>query len=441
MKITLNNHASVTIKTDDINIITDPWFTGDAFNNGWKLIYENPEPEEFFLKKINYIWISHEHPDHFQPGFFIRNRNFIEENKIKILFQKTKDKRVVNFFNKIKLNIQEIDNNKKTQISEKTSIIIFNAELYDSSLFVSSGNHSTLNLNDCSFSDSELIEIKKKCNKIDTLLTQFSYAAWKGGKNNIKWRTDASYLKLDEIKRQFKLLNCQTVIPIASFIYFSHKDNFYMNDSINTVEKVCKFLSLNNLSYKILSPNTTYEVGIDDYDDSIPQIFWKNEYDNINRKKKNNYSNCYTLEDLDLVFQSYKKKIFKENNIYLMKLVSVFKIFNIFQPIIFYITDLKKYIKFSFFNNKLVEVNLVNSNYVEIHSSSLFFVLNNNFGFDTLTVNGLFESDYNNFKKLVYNFGLGSYNAAGMYISIKSIFNFKVVLLIYEKIKKLKLNF
>jgi hypothetical protein len=441
MKITLNNHASVTIETDDINIITDPWFTGDAFNNGWKLIYENPEPEEFFLKKINYIWISHEHPDHFQPGFFIRNRNFIEENKIKILFQKTKDKRVVNFFNKIKLNIQEIDNNKKTQISEKTSIIIFNAELYDSSLFVSSGNHSTLNLNDCSYSDSELIEIKKKCNKIDTLLTQFSYAAWKGGKNNIKWRIDASYLKLDEIKKQFKLLNCQTVIPIASFIYFSHKDNFYMNDSINTVEKVCKFLSLNNLNYKILSPNTTYEVGIDDYDDSIPKIFWKNEYDNINRKKINNYSNCSTLEDLDLVFQSYKKKIFKENNFYLMKLVSVFKIFNIFQPIIFYITDLKKYIKFSFFNNKLEEVNLVNSNYVKIHSSSLFFVLNNNFGFDTLTVNGLFESDYNNFKKLVFNFGLGSYNAAGMYISIKSIFNLKVILLIYEKVKKLKLNF
>jgi UDP-MurNAc hydroxylase len=441
MKITLNNHASVTIETDDINIITDPWFTGDAFNNGWKLIYENPEPEEFFLKKINYIWISHEHPDHFQPGFFIRNRNFIEENKIKILFQKTKDKRVVNFFNKIKLNIQEIDNNKKTQISEKTSIIIFNAELYDSSLFVSSGNHSTLNLNDCSYSDSELIEIKKKCNKIDTLLTQFSYAAWKGGKNNIKWRIDASYLKLDEIKKQFKLLNCQTVIPIASFIYFSHKDNFYMNDSINTVEKVCKFLSLNNLNYKILSPNTTYEVGIDDYDDSISKIFWKNEYDNINRKKINNYSNCSTLEDLDLVFQSYKKKIFKENNFYLMKLVSVFKIFNIFQPIIFYITDLKKYIKFSFFNNKLEEVNLVNSNYVKIHSSSLFFVLNNNFGFDTLTVNGLFESDYNNFKKLVFNFGLGSYNAAGMYISIKSIFNLKVILLIYEKVKKLKLNF
>ena len=441
MKITLNNHASVTIETDDINIITDPWFTGDAFNNGWKLIYENPEPEEFFLKKINYIWISHEHPDHFQPGFFIRNRNFIEENKIKILFQKTKDKRVVNFFNKIKLNIQEIDNNKKTQISEKTSIIIFNAELYDSSLFVSSGNHSTLNLNDCSYSDSELIDIKKKCNKIDTLLTQFSYAAWKGGKNNIKWRTDASYLKLDEIKKQFKLLNCQTVIPIASFIYFSHKDNFYMNDSINTIEKVCKFLSLNNLNYKILSPNTTYEVGIDDYDDSIPKIFWKNEYDNINRKKINNYSNYSTLEDLNLVFQSYKKKIFKENNFYLMKLVSVFKIFNIFQPIIFYITDLKKYIKFSFFNNKLVEVNLVNSNYVKIHSSSLFFVLNNDFGFDTLTVNGLFESDYNNFKKLVFNFGLGSYNAAGMYISIKSIFNLKVILLIYEKVKKLKLNF
>ncbi len=79
MNVIFNNHASITIKTDDLNILTDPWFTGTAFNDGWNLIHENEESEEYFLKDINYIWISHEHPDHFQPKFFINNKNFIKE--------------------------------------------------------------------------------------------------------------------------------------------------------------------------------------------------------------------------------------------------------------------------------------------------------------------------------------------------------------------------
>ena len=76
MRVVFNNHASVTVKTKDISILTDPWFNGSAFNDGWNLIYENKENEEFFLNNVNFIWISHEHPDHFQPKFFIQHHSF-----------------------------------------------------------------------------------------------------------------------------------------------------------------------------------------------------------------------------------------------------------------------------------------------------------------------------------------------------------------------------
>ena len=55
----------------DMNILTDPWYNGNAFDNGWSLLYENKH--KFIIKvlnKTNYIYITHEHPDHFSIKFF-----------------------------------------------------------------------------------------------------------------------------------------------------------------------------------------------------------------------------------------------------------------------------------------------------------------------------------------------------------------------------------
>ena len=95
------NHASVIINYDEISILSDPWYNGSVFHNGWRLIHEMDENETAnIVEKITHIYISHEHPDHFQPTFFLGKKiqKIIKEKKIKILFQKTKDKRVLNFF-------------------------------------------------------------------------------------------------------------------------------------------------------------------------------------------------------------------------------------------------------------------------------------------------------------------------------------------------------
>ena len=36
--ITFVNHASVIFSYGDVNLITDPWISGSAFNNSWELI-------------------------------------------------------------------------------------------------------------------------------------------------------------------------------------------------------------------------------------------------------------------------------------------------------------------------------------------------------------------------------------------------------------------
>ncbi len=65
---------------------------------------------------------------------------------------------------------------------------------------------------------------------VDVLLTQFSYAAWKGGRDNKALRQAAAREKLVTVRRQIECLQPKFVIPFASFIYFSHADNFYLNN-------------------------------------------------------------------------------------------------------------------------------------------------------------------------------------------------------------------
>ena len=73
-RIRFVNHASVVLECDGINILTDPWFHGSVFDNGWKLIYENSKNDiKDIINNVQYIYISHEHPDHFSPNFFFRS--------------------------------------------------------------------------------------------------------------------------------------------------------------------------------------------------------------------------------------------------------------------------------------------------------------------------------------------------------------------------------
>ena len=65
------NHASVRISYEDVSLLSDPWYFGDAFHKGWNLLVEQSTDEIMkIINSITHIWISHEHPDHFSISFF-----------------------------------------------------------------------------------------------------------------------------------------------------------------------------------------------------------------------------------------------------------------------------------------------------------------------------------------------------------------------------------
>ena len=37
------NHASILISNSEKTLLTDPWYSGTSFDDGWKLLYENEQ--------------------------------------------------------------------------------------------------------------------------------------------------------------------------------------------------------------------------------------------------------------------------------------------------------------------------------------------------------------------------------------------------------------
>ena len=86
MHLKFLNHSSLLI-TSETKILCDPWFKGTAFSDGWSLLYDNSHNINDI--DFDYIWLSHEHPDHFSiPTLRELNKSCT------FLFQETKDKKV-----------------------------------------------------------------------------------------------------------------------------------------------------------------------------------------------------------------------------------------------------------------------------------------------------------------------------------------------------------
>ena len=429
-KIIFLNHASFIIEFNNTKLLNDPYLFGSAFNNGWNLLKE--ENHENQLKDITHIYISHEHPDHFSIPFLKSISQSNQQKKIKIIYQKTFDKRVKKFCENLNFEFIEIDHLEKIQICENFNVQLGKVPFYDSWIHYEVNEQSILNVNDCVLENEEVIyEIKKQINKLDVLFTQFSYA------NYIPEEKQKYIAKkaLEKIKTQDEVLKPLYIIPFASYVYFSHLENKNMNKNINTIEKTFEFLKLNcKAKPVILKPNETWSFEKKDNDESL--LYWKNLYENIENLKLNKEKISIDMAELEINSKNYIQKINKKNSkflIYILQIIGFFKKINIF------LIDKNKYLTFCLTNGlSIKEGEFKPKKYISLHSSSLLFIFDYDYGLDTLHVNGRFAVTNNYLSKVIRTFIIGSLNNTGRYIKFTNIFKFIHIDLIKRAVKFIK---
>lgn len=394
MKITFINHSSFSVRHDGIHLVIDPWLEGMVFNNGWNFISETKFGYEDF-SDVTHIWFSHEHPDHFFPP----NISKIPEEyrkRITVLFQVTADKRVVNYCKKKGFkDVIEMHPDQFIQLSDDLSVLCEHYQEGDSWLLVKSKECTLFNTNDCGIRDrGEAEKIKKKVGKPDILLTQFSYAYWAGNKDQKEFRRKVADDKLEGLKFQVDIFKPRITIPTASFVWFCHEENFYLNDEVNRPQKVVDFIRNRTSSEPLLLyPGESYTPG-DKHD--TPNSIKKYNIDFEKILKADNLVKTISIDESALIQQSLN---------FVNDMKNKFGIWTkLLKSCSIYLTDYKKSFILSM-DSGLTETTLSEFNCdCSLSSESLAFNFKFPYGNDTLGINGRYQRPKGGNYAKFYNF-------------------------------------
>jgi beta-lactamase family protein len=427
--LTLVNHASVLIKGERQSILTDPWYEGEAFHRGWRLLYENKEHDiEYVLHNTKFIWISHEHPDHFSIGFFRKYKSLIIDNNIVVMFQHTKDKRVIGFLKKSGFQSMELPSGEPFALEDKFTVRIVKDEFYDSALLVNVAGIDIFNLNDCAMhSPKRLTEFKNQYGTCDVLLTQFSYAAWKGGRDHVQWRRSAAEDKLASLVRQGRTLQAKTVIPFASFIYFANVLNSYLNDAVNSPRRVRDYCRAANADFRcvFLKPMESIDLDNDGPKEQESSLsFWENALNS--NKAYIRYEDSYSLDQLSRLFKTYCERLQKKNSWWLIRLCRYLCL--AFRPTTMKLVDTGDVVRVDLARRVIAASTAAPD--IALHSESLAFIFKFPYGFDTLGVNGTFEElRRGGFDRFTKTFAIENLNNIGYSFKLALAFDLNVVLI------------
>ena len=421
MKIKFINHACVMIDDGKTKILCDPWLSGSIFNNGWDLIHQNNLRIEDL--ECDYIWLSHEHPDHFSPLEF-SNTTQAFRKKVKIILQKRKDRKLLNFLKDKNYNVIEIEDKLSCGEIEVCGGVTHD---FDSWIAFKSKDILILNLNDCQLSKNDIRELKNKLGKIDVLLTQFSFANWSGNSLDDLAYNQAKEITFNSLQYQVNILDPHTIIPFASFVYFSHEENFNQNYHTISLEEFLEYFKGRDVA--VMKPFDVYN-GEKNWDNNKKVSFWNDEFKKA-KSRSLHKTLSFDLEALNNQFKKMTSQIKRLNK--LEMLLDPQTRAKFFPPTLIYLKDIDTIVSFDILEEALLPLNKSKIKQleidIEISSESLYNLMKYKWARGTLFVNGRFTANYSTFWRFMRQTQIYYANNIELYFpesySLKSLLSFK----------------
>ncbi len=383
--VTFLNHSSFLIDSGETKILCDPWYRGSAFGNSWRLLAE--DSHQISEIDYDYIFLSHEHPDHFS----IPTLNDLSDTKT-FLYQKTVDGKVATYLRAKGHKVIEFSHGVQQRIGD-IDVTIYVVDGYDSTaLFQLPAGDRILNINDCRIElDSNLMgQIKKDAGpNVELTLVQFSYANWAGnrGDSNIAellhiQTLERNKLVIDEFNPKYHLL-------FASYVYFSHKENNYWNDHFWLPQME---LSLRDYgSPEIIVPmiNEKFRFGSQDFrpkNNEEAVEFWRTKHSQT--EVIDDQSATYSEDELKQSFSEFCLNVWGDNDLDIarQKLKTI--------PLSIFVTDLRIIIQLDLISSRFTVVPSSELFDVELCSEMIDFLFKNKFARGTVTINGRVQFNY-----------------------------------------------
>lgn len=414
MKVGLISHASVVIETDDCVIWTDPWLSGRVFNDSWSLL-PPAAWDGSMLNKIDYIWISHEHPDHFNfptlralPDWFKR--------KVTILFQDLNSSRMVGAFRALGYtNVRPLAHRKFEKLAGATRVYCYYVGLMDSCLAVTDGTHTVFDGNDAQITARDCGAIVRDLGRVEVILNQFSIAFYSGLVNHEEPLRRMARGILQRIYQSHVHLGAEVTIPFASLMYFSSVENKYINRFHNTPRDVFERFAKGGARVAVLYPGDTYECGRA-YDSSAAL----KRYDMIYARRDDlPYDGPQRIE-LDQIAEAFAKLADHLHERYPAVLLRALR------PVTVRITDLERTVRFSIPGRSFEPVEGSAEPDMVVSSQPLHFSFSSTYGFQTLGISGRLTIPKDSYNLRLHRL-LFALNNAEVYLRTRFLFRRKTI--------------
>jgi CMP-N-acetylneuraminate monooxygenase len=164
------NHATVYFSYGGVSLVTDPWLFGPAFMTGWWLDKASTVDSIEVLKDADYLYISHNHPDHLHP----ETLQLVDKN-IKIIVGDFTTKSTEKYLRSLGFkNVISVDFNVIYEFRKDFQFSIFKSGDFrdDSGIYLNMGGMETLLTVDSNFLNAHILP-----KNIDLLLTSFAGGA------------------------------------------------------------------------------------------------------------------------------------------------------------------------------------------------------------------------------------------------------------------------
>ena len=255
------NHAFIIIETPDCKFATDPWAFGPAFNNGWWLTKPTKKDWLNEINSVDFIYISHNHPDHLHELTLSKiNKN------IKIIVPKFTQDSVGKYIETLKFKditrLNFLEEYKFNNTDVVLSLLKSGDFREDSGLYISINNFSILmdvDANTINF--GHLPEVDLYCSSFGGGASGYPLMFDNYDENQKKEITNKKifFVKQKKIKN-LNQIRPKYFLPYASFFSENLKRDKFIkkNNKKNKIEDYENYCSKNNIKILNVEKNDKY---------------------------------------------------------------------------------------------------------------------------------------------------------------------------------------
>lgn len=249
MQVTYLGHAAILVHGGGTSLVMDPWLEDPVYCNSW-FHYPPLELGMADILPVEWVWCSHDHPDHFDPKSLAplpRDQKFlVPQFASGRLMRGLRD---AGFTNLIPLEF-----GVPMKLADDFEVLCLRTDLVweDSAIIVKSGGATLFNMNDCKLGDDLLRQIGEE-HKPDIAFVPFSGA--------IHFPTCYDYTRdemrdlckdrrqghLDAFVHRIELLGAARGVPFAGNFALLQRDQVWMNEpalnNINTPDQAAALLA------------------------------------------------------------------------------------------------------------------------------------------------------------------------------------------------------